>query len=56
MDKASDPAEWRLDALAGKMVQYCPLLQGLTGDDLRTAANVRTCSTGFTVFEFFGHC
>ncbi len=38
VDRTADPAEWRLDALAGKMVQYCPLLEGLTGNEL--AANV----------------
>jgi hypothetical protein len=31
VDRTADPAEWRLDALAAKMVQYCPLLEGLTG-------------------------
>jgi preprotein translocase subunit SecA len=34
VDKDADPATWRLDALAGKMSQYCPLLEGLTGDEL----------------------
>uniref|UniRef100_A0A383WI89 chloroplast protein-transporting ATPase n=1 Tax=Tetradesmus obliquus TaxID=3088 RepID=A0A383WI89_TETOB len=34
VDKTADPAEWRLDALAAKVVQYCPLLQGLTGQEL----------------------
>jgi hypothetical protein len=31
VDRSADPSEWRLDALAAKMVQYCPLLEGLTG-------------------------
>lgn len=31
VDRTADPSEWRLDALAAKMVQYCPLLEGLTG-------------------------
>lgn len=34
VDRTADPAEWRLDALAAKMVQYCPLLEGLTGAEL----------------------
>uniref|UniRef100_A0A7S0R9H9 Protein translocase subunit SecA n=1 Tax=Chlamydomonas leiostraca TaxID=1034604 RepID=A0A7S0R9H9_9CHLO len=38
VDKAEDPKLWKLDALAGKMVQYCALLQGLTGDKLSEAA------------------
>jgi len=32
VDRSADPSEWRLDALAAKMVQYCPLLEGLTGN------------------------
>jgi len=39
IDKNGDPAEWRLDALAGKMVQYCYLLEGLTGAELAKASN-----------------
>ena len=31
MNKNEEQSEWRLDALAGKMVQYCYLLEGLTG-------------------------
>ncbi|GBF93465.1 translocase subunit chloroplastic [Raphidocelis subcapitata] len=38
VDRSSDPAEWRLDSLASKMVQYCPLMEGLTGDELRKEA------------------
>jgi preprotein translocase subunit SecA len=34
VDKDADPTTWRLDALAGKMSQYCPLLEGLTGEEL----------------------
>jgi len=34
VDKDADPGTWRLDALAGKMSQYCPLLEGLTGEEL----------------------
>jgi preprotein translocase subunit SecA len=34
VDKDADPSTWRLDALAGKMTQYCPLLEGLAGDEL----------------------
>jgi preprotein translocase subunit SecA len=34
VDKDADPTTWRLDALAGKMSQYCPLLEGLSGDEL----------------------
>lgn len=33
VDRTADPSEWRLDALAAKMVQYCPLLEGLTGKE-----------------------
>lgn len=36
VDRTADPSEWRLDALAAKMVQYCPLLDGLTGKELAT--------------------
>jgi hypothetical protein len=28
-------AEWKLDSLAAKMTQYCPLLEGLTGEELQ---------------------
>eukprot|EP00878_Enallax_costatus_P000382 GHUV01000467.1.p1 GENE.GHUV01000467.1~~GHUV01000467.1.p1 ORF type:complete len:1015 (+),score=343.35 GHUV01000467.1:196-3240(+) len=34
VDRTADPSEWRLDALAAKVVQYCPLLEGLTGQEL----------------------
>jgi preprotein translocase subunit SecA len=37
VDRTADPSEWRLDALASKMVQYCPLLEGLTGQELAQA-------------------
>lgn len=29
-----EPSEWPLESVAGKMVQYCTLLQGLTAQDL----------------------
>ncbi len=32
VDKNQEQAEWKLDALAEKMVQYCYLLEGLTGE------------------------
>jgi preprotein translocase subunit SecA len=32
VNKNEEQSEWRLDALAGKMVQYCYLLEGLTGE------------------------
>ena len=38
VDRATDPSEWKLDSLAAKMVQYCPLLEGLTGSELATQA------------------
>lgn len=38
VDRNGDPAEWRLDALAGKLIQYCYLLEGLTGADLAKVA------------------
>jgi preprotein translocase subunit SecA len=38
VDRNGDPAEWRLDALAGKLIQYCYLLEGLTGADLARVA------------------
>jgi hypothetical protein len=46
IDKAADPSEWRLDALAAKVVQYCPLLEGLTGEGGRQplAADTRESS------------
>jgi preprotein translocase subunit SecA len=34
VDKTSDPSEWNLDSLAAKMVQYCPLLEGLAAPEL----------------------
>jgi preprotein translocase subunit SecA len=37
VDRTADPGEWRLDALSAKMVQYCPLLEGLTGAELADA-------------------
>jgi preprotein translocase subunit SecA len=42
VDRGVDPAEWRLDALAGKIVQYCRLLEGLTGDTLRAEVGPAT--------------
>ncbi|PNW75221.1 hypothetical protein CHLRE_12g517900v5 [Chlamydomonas reinhardtii] len=39
VDKSTEPAEWKLDSLAAKMVQYCYLLEGLTGDELLKVAN-----------------
>ncbi|GFH27523.1 seca_motor_dead domain-containing protein [Haematococcus lacustris] len=39
VDRQAEPSTWAWDKLAGKMVQYCRLLEGLTGDDLRTNAN-----------------
>ncbi|KAG1679248.1 hypothetical protein FOA52_009277 [Chlamydomonas sp. UWO 241] len=38
VDATADVDTWRLDALAGKMVQYCYLLQGLTGAELLKAS------------------
>lgn len=37
-DKSADVSEWKLDALAAKMVQYCYLLEGLTGEQLTKVA------------------
>ncbi|GAX74750.1 hypothetical protein CEUSTIGMA_g2197.t1 [Chlamydomonas eustigma] len=37
VSKNEEQTEWRLSALAGKLVQYCYLLEGLTGDDLSKA-------------------
>jgi len=46
VDRAGDPAEWRLDALASKMVQYCPLLEELTGAELAANSKVgNLCQT-----------
>jgi len=39
VDRATEPAEWKLEALATKMVQYCVLLEGLTAQDLNREAN-----------------
>ncbi|GFH12233.1 protein translocase subunit SecA [Haematococcus lacustris] len=39
VDRQAEPSTWAWDKLAGKMVQYCRLLEGLTGDDLRTNSN-----------------
>jgi preprotein translocase subunit SecA len=36
---ATDFPEWPLDDLANKVGQYCELLKGLTGDDLRRACD-----------------
>ncbi len=50
VDKNMDPAEWRLDALAAKLVQYCYLLEGLTGTQGQA---VRVMSSiHFTPFAF----
>ena len=38
MDKSAEAAGWNLDSLAGKMVQYCYLLEGLTGASLAEAS------------------
>jgi preprotein translocase subunit SecA len=40
VDRTADPSEWRLDALAAKMVQYCPLLEGLTGQELASQSGL----------------
>ena len=32
VNKNEEQSEWRLDALAAKMVQYCYLLEGLAGE------------------------
>jgi len=42
VDRNADPAEWRLEALANKLVQYCVLLEGLTADDLANNSKVRS--------------
>ena len=34
VDPALPPAEWKLEPLASKMIQYCYLLEGLTGEQL----------------------
>jgi hypothetical protein len=46
VDRNLDPSEWRLDALAGKMVQYCYLLQGLTGGFQRRRLQKRVDERG----------
>lgn len=38
VDRSVDPSTWNLDSLAGKMAQYCYLLEGLTGAQLADAA------------------
>lgn len=40
VDRTVEPAEWKLEALASKLVQYCKLLEGLTAEDLKKAGNV----------------
>ena len=35
VDKTSDPEAWNLDSLAAKMVQYCPLMEGLAAAELQ---------------------
>jgi hypothetical protein len=50
IDRTADPAEWAWDKLAGKMVQYCTLLEGLTGEDLRRNANVSPLRIGIAMF------
>jgi preprotein translocase subunit SecA len=39
IDPATDFPDWPLDDLAGKVGQYCELLNGMTGDDLRNACD-----------------
>jgi hypothetical protein len=47
IDRTADVSEWKLDALAYKMTQYCPLLDGLSAEVLRDASNnVRACVCG----------
>lgn len=41
VDTNVDPSEWKLEALANKLVQYCVLLEGLTADDLMNNSKVR---------------
>lgn len=41
VDRSLEPSEWKLESLAAKLVQYCPLLEGLTADDLKDNSNVR---------------
>ncbi|EFJ50912.1 hypothetical protein VOLCADRAFT_57571 [Volvox carteri f. nagariensis] len=38
VDRTKEPSEWRLDDLARKMVQYCYLLEELTGEQLSRVA------------------
>ena len=38
MDAALPAAEWPLDALAAKMLQYCPMLTDLSSDVLAAEA------------------
>ncbi|GIL47249.1 hypothetical protein Vafri_4093 [Volvox africanus] len=38
VDRNKEPSDWRLDDLAKKMVQYCYLLEGLTGEELGKVA------------------
>ncbi len=40
VDRSLEPSEWKLDALSAKLVQYCPLLEGLTANDLTSNSNV----------------
>ena len=36
VDKNTDATEWKLDSLATKMIQYCNLLQDLTGKTMHS--------------------
>ncbi|KAG1669742.1 hypothetical protein FOA52_001571 [Chlamydomonas sp. UWO 241] len=38
VDANGEPSAWNLDALAGKMIQYCYMLDGLNGEQLRGVA------------------
>ena len=38
MDPALPPPEWKLEPLASKMIQYCYLLEDLTGELLEKEA------------------
>ncbi|KXZ52913.1 hypothetical protein GPECTOR_8g291 [Gonium pectorale] len=38
VDRNTEVGEWKLDSLAAKMVQYCYLIEGLTGADLARVA------------------
>jgi len=46
IDSNADPSEWRLEALANKLVQYCVLLEGLTAEDLANNSKARPNAGG----------